>query len=153
MANNKKKIRPTIIPNKKATFSYTILDKYTAGIALLGTEIKSIRQHQANLTDAYCYFKEGSLWLKGLHISHYQPAGQINHDPVRIRRLLLTKHELRKLLKGQEEKGYAIIALQLFINSKGLAKIEIALAKGKKLHDKRAAIKSRDLDRSIQRNL
>ena len=150
MATKKKKATiPISIPNKKARFSYTIVDTYIAGIALLGTEIKSIRQGKANLTDAYCYFKKGSLWLKGLHISHYEPAGNSNHDPLRLRQLLLTKRELRKLLKAQQEKGYAIVALRLFINTKGLAKVEVALGKGKKLHDKRNTIKARDLERQM----
>ncbi len=154
MSTKKKRVTTAIrIANKKARFSYTILDTYTAGIALLGTEIKSIRAGKANLVEAHCYFKKGSLWLKGLHISRYEAAGQGNHDPLRQRQLLLTKRELRKLLKGQQEKGYTVVALELFINAKGLAKLTIALAKGKKLHDKRATIKARDLERNMGKNL
>ncbi|MEM7174030.1 MAG: SsrA-binding protein SmpB [Bacteroidota bacterium] len=136
------------IKNKKAFFNYEILKKYTAGLVLKGPEIKSIRMGKANLTDAYCYFTKGELWAKGIHITTYKPASYANHDPDRVRKLLLHKKELNKLKKEKQEKSYTIVPLQLFINTKGWAKLDIALAKGKKNYDKRAAIKERDLQRS-----
>lgn len=152
MTKKKKHPSPPSFLNKKASFSYTLLDRYTAGIKLLGTEIKSIRHGRINLTDAYAYFDpKGALWAKGIHISPYQPAALQNHDPNRRRKLLLTKRELRKVHKQQQEKGNTIVVVRLFINEKGLAKLEIATAKGKKLHDKRETIKERDLERNIKK--
>ena len=153
MNKPKKNNRSTInITNKKAFFSYHILDKYTAGIALLGTEIKSIRMGQVNLKEAYCLFAHNELWVKNMHISPYTPAAHYNHPPTRTRKLLLKKRELDRLKKGKEEKGHTIIPLRLFISEKGFAKLEIALAKGKKLYDKRASIKERDVQRTLQRS-
>jgi SsrA-binding protein len=138
------------IKNKQARFEYIFLDKYTAGIILQGTEIKSIRMGKASLQEAYCYFNRTSLWIKGMHISPYTHGNIHNHEEKRDRQLLLQKKELQKLLKNQE-KGLTIIPMQLFISNRGLAKIEIALARGKKIHDKRQTIKERDLERLARR--
>lgn len=154
MRKPKSKLSPTIhLQNKKAFFAYHILEKYITGIVLKGPEIKSIRMGRANLKDAYCYFAQGELWTKGIHISPYTPASYANEPSDRSRKLLLTKRELAKLKKEKNEKGYTIIPLRLFINAKGWAKLEIALAKGKKLYDKRAGIKQRDIERAMQKDL
>jgi SsrA-binding protein len=137
------------IKNKKGSFNYIFLDKFTAGIMLVGTEIKSIRNGGANFVDSYCEFINGELWLKGLHIAEYK-FGE-NHDTKRFRKLLLTKRELKKLSGKVIESGLTIVPVRLFINDKGLAKVEIALAKGKKLHDKRETIKKRDSEREISK--
>lgn len=139
------------IKNRKATFEYTILDKYTSGIMLLGTEIKSIRNNQVNISNAYCIFLEDELFIKDMHITEYNNASFTNHEPKRRRKLLLNRKELDKILKKVKEKGNSIIPLRLFINEKGRAKIEIALARGKKLFDKRENIKEKDLKRDIER--
>ena len=139
------------INNRKATFEYTILDKYTSGIMLLGTEIKSIRNNQVNISDAYCIFIKDELFIKDMHISEYNNASFINHEPKRNRKLLLNRKELNKISKKVKEKGNSIIPLRLFINDKGRAKVEIALAKGKKIFDKRESIKEKDQKRDIER--
>ncbi|ROT46948.1 SsrA-binding protein SmpB [Candidatus Cardinium hertigii] len=140
------------IKNRQAYFEYTLLDKYTAGIILQGTEIKSIRMGKASLQESYCYFHRTSFWIKGMHIGSYTYGNIYNHDEKRDRQLLLQKKELQKLLKSQA-KGLTIIPVQLFINQRGFAKVEIALARGKKLYDKRQAIKERDLERFASRQL
>ena len=143
------------IKNKKAYFEYTILDKYVAGIQLLGTEIKWIRNGKANLNDAFCTFIGGQLYIRNLHISEYTFGSFYNHEAKRDRVLLLTKKELKKLLTRGEEKGLTIVPLALFISDRGFAKIEIALAQGKKTFDKRETLKERDtkleMDRVMKR--
>lgn len=139
------------IKNKKAAFNFEFIEKYVAGIQLTGTEIKSIRLGQANLVDSYCFFKEGELWVKNMHISEYNYGTHYNHEPKRDRKLLLTARELKKLEKKVQEKGLTIIAIRLFINEKGLAKIELALAKGKREFDKREDIKQKDTKRELSR--
>ncbi len=139
------------IKNKKATLNFQILERYTAGIQLTGTEIKAIRQGKANLVDTYCYFDMHELWLRGLHISEYSHGNLNNHDPKRDRKLLLRRQELKKLEKKFNEKGITIIALKLFINDRGIAKIEIGLAEGKKKYDKRADMKEKELKRDLDR--
>ena len=139
------------IKNKPATFEYAIEDKLTAGIMLTGSEIKSIRQSKVSFNDAYCFFSDGELWIKSLHIAEYVNAGYAGHDPIRERKLLLTKKELRKWQQKLKEKGYTIVPLAMFINENGFAKLEIGLGKGKKQHDKRETIKSRDAEREIKR--
>jgi SsrA-binding protein len=138
------------IKNRKASFEYHFLDTFIAGIVLTGTEIKSIREGKVNLQDAYCVFYGEELWVKQMHISPYTQASHYNHEMTRERKLLLTKRELKKLL-GKNEKGLTIIPTRLFINDRGLAKVEIALAKGKKLYDKRDDIKDRDIKREMER--
>ncbi|MGY6741505.1 MAG: SsrA-binding protein [Cecembia sp.] len=152
MGNEKKKFDKIInIRNKKASYEFEFLDTFIAGIALKGTEIKSIREGKVSLTEAYCYFKRGELFIKQMHIAPYSMAASYNHDAVRERKLLLNKKELDKLESKFEEKGLSIIPVRIFINDKGLAKLEIALARGKKLHDKRQDIKEKDVKRELDR--
>lgn len=139
------------ISNRKAYYEYSILQKYTAGIILTGTEIKSIRMSKASFNDSYCVFFKGELYLRSLHIAEYNFGGIYNHEPLRERKLLLRKTELRKLEGKIKEKGYTIIPLKLFISQNGFAKVEIGLAKGKKIYDKRESIKARENDREIKR--
>ncbi len=140
------------IQNKKAWFEYEILDKLTAGIQLTGTEIKSIRLNKARITESFCEFNErGELFVVNMYIEEYIYGHQFNHRPKSERRLLLNKRELKSLKKEIDIKGNTIVPLRLFINDNGYAKLEIALAKGKKLHDKREAIKDRDNKRNLAR--
>ena len=139
------------IKNRKASFEYQFIDKYVAGIMLLGTEIKSIRNNQANISDAHCVFMEEELFVKNLHIAEYSHGGKSNHEPKRARKLLLNRQELNKMIGKVKEKGMSIIPISLFINDKGKAKLEITLAKGKKIYDKRESIKEKDLKRDIAR--
>jgi SsrA-binding protein len=139
------------IKNRQAYFEYFIDDKIEAGIALLGTEVKSLRAGKANFADAYCIFSDGELWLKAMNIAEYSHGNLNNHNAVRDRKLLLTKRELKKWEAKIKEKGYTIIPLRLFMNGKNFIKVEIGLAKGKKLHDKRDTIKQRDNDRELKR--
>ncbi len=148
MANDK-----VYIKNRPATFQYAIEDKLTAGMVLMGSEIKSIREGKVSFGDSYCLFDDGELWVKSLHIAEYVNAGYAGHDPTRDRKLLLNKRELRRWEQKIKTKGYTIIPLAIFTNEKGIAKIEIGLGKGKKLHDKRETIKNRDIDRDIKRYL
>ncbi|MBP9082105.1 MAG: SsrA-binding protein SmpB [Bacteroidia bacterium] len=134
----------TIVNNKKAVFEYHIETKYEAGLVLTGTEIKSVRTSQVNLADSFCVFMNGELWVKGMHISEYKEASYNNHAAKRDRKLLLRQTELRKLSTKMKEKGYTLIPVRLYINEKGLAKLEIALARGKKLFDKREDLKKKD---------
>ncbi|MCI2081985.1 MAG: SsrA-binding protein SmpB [Bacteroidales bacterium] len=147
----KKKAQARVdIRNKRGTFEYEFLEKYTAGIVLTGTEIKSIRAGKASLVDSYCYFIGNELWVRNMHIAEYFWASFNRHDPKRDRKLLLTKRELGKLRRAEKEKGLTIIPVRVFINEKGFAKMEIALARGKKEYDKRQAIKEKDLRRADQ---
>jgi SsrA-binding protein len=139
------------IKNKKAFFEYEILDTFTAGIQLTGTEIKSIRAGKASINEAFCFLKNGEVFIKNMFVAEYEQGSYNNHEPLRIRKLLLNKHEIDKLERKKKDIGLTIIPLKLFINKKGLAKIEIALAKGKKLYDKRASIKERDTKRTLDR--
>lgn len=141
-----------VIRNKKASHDYEFLDKYIAGIQLTGTEIKSIREGKASLSDSYCFFNQGELFIKGMHIAEYWWGNLNNHDPMREKKLLLTKRELRKLEKKVKESGLTIIVLKVFLNDRGLAKAEIALAKGKKEYDKRQTIRQKDLEREVDRH-
>ena len=141
------------IKNRPATFEYAIADSLTAGIMLTGSEIKSVRNGKVSFNDSYCFFHKGEMWVKSLHIAEYVNAGYAGHDPVRERKLLLNKRELRKWETKMREKGYTIVPLAMFINDEGYAKLEIGLGKGKKLHDKRETIKSRDAEREMKRYL
>ncbi len=146
------KLQKTVnIKNKKASFEYFFLDEYTAGIVLTGTEIKSIREAKVSMADAYCIFHRGELFVKNLNISKYDNGTYYNHDPLRERKLLLSRKELRKLESKLTDKGLTIIPTRLFINDRGLAKLDIALAKGKKLYDKRESIKEKDIKRDQER--
>jgi len=139
------------IRNKKASYNYAFLEKFTAGIKLTGTEIKSIRLGKASIVDAYCVFYNNELFIRGLNITEYAFGTHYNHEPKQDRKLLLTKKELRKLERKSTEKGLTIIATRLFINDNGWAKVDIALAKGKQEFDKRDTIKTKDLKREMDR--
>ncbi|MCE5331616.1 MAG: SsrA-binding protein SmpB [Bacteroidales bacterium] len=140
-----------LIRNKRATFDYEIMERFVAGIQLYGTEIKSIRDGKAGLSDTYCTFISDELWVKNMHIATYFFGTYNNHDVRRDRKLLLTKRELRKLMRGTKETGFTIIPTKLFINEKGLAKLEIGLARGKKNYDKRQSLKEKEDKRNIDR--
>ena len=146
-----KNISTIRIKNKRASFEYFLLDKLVAGIALTGTEIKSIRAGKANLSDSYCVFKENEMFVVGMHISEYENGTYNNHDPKRDRKLLLTKKELRKMKSKVNEKGLTIVPVVMFINENGLAKLEIALAKGKHYFDKRESLKEKQTKREMER--
>jgi SsrA-binding protein len=139
------------IRNKSASFEFELLDKYVAGIVLTGTEIKSIREGKVNLQDGYCYFNNGELFTKGVNITPYSQGTHYNHEAQRERKLLLKKAELIKIETKVEEKGLTLVPLRLFINGRGFAKMEIAIARGKKLHDKRDSIKERDAKRELNK--
>jgi SsrA-binding protein len=140
-----------IIRNKKAGYEYFLLEQFTAGIVLTGTEIKSIRDGKVNLTDSFCSFEGNQLFLKNTHIAEYEFGNQFNHIPKRPRVLLLTKRELKKLRGKTSEKGLTIVPVNMFINEKGYCKVTISLAKGKKNHDKRNSIKENDQKRELNR--
>ncbi|MBD3637063.1 MAG: SsrA-binding protein [Crocinitomicaceae bacterium] len=143
------------IKNKRARFEYELLDDFTAGIVLTGTEIKSIRNGKASITEAYCVMKKGELYIRNMYIAEYDAGSYNNHNPKRDRKLLLNKTELKKLERKLRDKGLTVIASKLFINNKNLAKLNVHLAKGKKLHDKRHDLKAkatkRDIDRAMKR--
>jgi SsrA-binding protein len=141
------------IKNRPATFEYAIEDRLTAGIVLTGSEIKSVRNGKVSFNDSYCFFSNGELWVKSLHIAEYVNAGYAGHVPVHDRKLLLKKKELTKWHNKVKEKGFSIVPLNMFVNDKGIAKMEIGLGKGKKLHDKRESIKSKDVEREMKRYL
>lgn len=142
---------PINIKNRRATFDYEILERYVAGIQLAGTEIKSIRGSHVSLVDSFCYFNHGELFVKGMRVAEYFYGTFSNHRPDRERKLLLQKKELRKLERKIKENGLTIIPLRLFINDRGFAKLEIALARGKKQYDKRESLKEKDARRDIDR--
>lgn len=151
MADKKSRFTNNVsIRNKRASYEYEFLDKYVAGLVLMGTEIKSIREGKANLQDGYCVFLGNELFVKNIHISHYKQGSHFNHEPTRERKLLLNKREIDRLKKRSEEKGLSIIPTKLFTNARGFAKLEIVLAKGKKLHDKRQSIKEKDLKHELK---
>lgn len=138
------------IKNKKASHEYFFLDTYLAGIQLVGVEIKSIREGRVNLSEAYCVFQNGELYLKNTHISPYENAGYVKVDPLRDRKLLLNKSELRKLSEGVSRKGLTIVPTKMFINERGLCKLEICLCQGKKSYDKRESLKEKDINKKIK---
>lgn len=139
------------ILNRKAKFEYDFVDTFEAGIMLVGPEVKSLREGNANMTDAYCFFKKGELFIRGLYIAEYKMAHHFVPDPRQERKLLLSKRELKKLERKAKEKGFTIIPYKIFFNDRGLVKIEIALAQGKKVHDKRQSIKDKDARRDLDR--
>ena len=139
------------IKNRRAAFDYELLDTYTAGIVLTGTEIKSIRLGKAGLSDTFCYFNNGELWVKNMYIAEYFYGTYNNHSTRRDRKLLLTRKELEKLQKLSKESGFSIVPTRLLINDRGLAKLVIAVAKGKKIYDKRESIKEREDKRQMDR--
>jgi SsrA-binding protein len=140
-----------VIKNKKASHDYEFLEKFVAGIRLTGTEIKSIRQGKAALADSYCFFDNGELFIRGMHIAEYYWGNLNNHDPLRERKLLLTKRELKRIERKVKESGLTIIVIRVFLNERGLAKAEIAISRGKREYDKRQTIKKKDTDRELDR--
>lgn len=140
------------IKNRRASFEYSFLDTYVAGIQLVGVEIKSIRNGRVNMSESYCVFQHGELYLKNTHISPYENAGYVKVDPLRDRKLLLNKQELRKLSEGVSRKGLTIVPTKMFINERGLCKVEICLCQGKKNYDKRESLKEKDMKKHV-RNL
>lgn len=146
MADNRIKIK-----NKKASYQYHLIERFTAGIQLTGTEIKSIREGKVSLAESFCVFIKEELFVRDMHIAEYTMGSHYNHEPKRDRKLLLTGKELKKLQAKVQEKGLTIIPTLMFINERGLAKLEIALAKGKHLYDKRDSIKQKDVKRDLER--
>lgn len=140
-----------LIKNKRATFDYELLETFTAGIVLTGTEIKSLRLGKASLVDTYCFVERGEVWVKNMNISEYFYGTYNNHDARRERKLLLNKKEIRKLQTAAKDNGFTIVPTKLFINERGLAKVVIAIARGKKEYDKRQSIKERDDKREMSR--
>ncbi len=152
MAKKKKQSEYAIdIPNKRASFEYRFLEVVEAGIMLQGTEVKSIRQGKVNLRDAYCVFKKDELWVRSLFIAEYENGNYANHEARRPRKLLLKRQELKKLHKRAKERGLTIVPTRLYMNERGLVKVEIALAQGKKYFDKRESIKKKDQKRDLER--
>jgi len=142
-----------IARNKKAEFNFHIIDKWQAGLQLTGTEIKAVRQGKVSLTDSYCFFDKGELYVKNMHIAEYSHGNIHNHEPRRTRKLLLKKRELARLQNKIKERGFTIVPLSLFLNERGYAKLEIALARGKKSFDKRASIKEKDMQRELAKEM
>ena len=141
------------IKNKQAYFEYFIEDKFNAGMVLLGTEVKSLREGKVSFNDSFCMFFKDELWLRGMYIAEYSLGTTNNHITVHDRKLLLTKRELKKLQNKMKDVGFTIIPLRIFFNEKNLAKIEIGIGKGKKLHDKRETIRKKETDREMKRHL
>ena len=139
--------------NRAAYHEYFIEAKYEAGMVLLGTEVKSLREGKASFADSYCIVHKNEIWVKSLHIAEYSHGTANNHDPVRDRKLLLTKREIRRIAAQLKEKGFTLVPLRIFFSEKGLAKMEIGLARGKKLHDKRESIRKKDVEREMKRYL
>jgi len=140
-----------IIKNKRSAFDFELLSTYTAGIVLVGTEIKSIRQGKASLVDTFCFFSNNELWVKNMNVSEYFYGSYNNHQPRRDRKLLLNRKELDKIRRLTKESGFTIVPTQLYLDEKGLAKLQIAVAKGKKSYDKRETLKEKDDKRQIDR--
>lgn len=139
--------------NKSATFEYFIEDKFDAGMVLTGTEVKSLREGRVSFNDSYCLIDRGEMYVKGLHVAHYSFGSYSNHPPVRDRKLLLKKKEISRIIQKLKDKGFTIIPLKIYFNERGFAKMQIGLAKGKKLHDKRESVKQRESEREIKRYL
>jgi len=146
-------IMTILLQNKKATYEYHILETYTAGIQLLGTEVKSIRDMKASISEAYCHFINNEIFIIGMHVSEYRQIKYTNHEPLRNRKLLLKRKEIDKLAKSIKEKGLTIVPLSVSLTTTGFIKIEIGLVKGKKIHDKRESIKEKDIKRQLEKNI
>ncbi|MBZ0217801.1 MAG: SsrA-binding protein SmpB [Fimbriimonadaceae bacterium] len=154
MAGKKsKEKRPTVADNRKARFNYELFDTFEAGLQLTGTEVKSLRSGKANIAESYASVEGGELWLVNANIPAYEQANRNNHEPRRPRKLLLHQKEIHKLIGGVERDGMTIVPLKLYFNDRGIAKLQIALARGKKLHDKRQSEKDRSWQRDKQRIL
>ncbi|MGZ3865834.1 MAG: SsrA-binding protein SmpB [Bacteroidia bacterium] len=139
------------IQNRRASFDYTFIEKYVAGIVLTGTEIKSVRLGKVSLADSYCYMRNGELFITNMHINEYDKGSYNNHSPLRERKLLLNKHELQKIDRKLKDQGLTIVPVRMFISKESYAKLEIAVAKGKKVYDKREDIKKKDIERETAR--
>lgn len=151
MAEKKTKVKSINIKNKRASFDYLLLDKYTAGIALTGTEIKSIRNGKASLVDTFCYINNGEVWVKNMYVAEYSYGSYNNHSARRDRKLLLSRKEIRKLQQDLKSPGFTLVPTLLFINEKGLAKLDIYLCRGKKEFDKRQTLKEKEDRREMDR--
>ena len=152
MANGRSNGRKVVARNKKARHEYEILDSYEAGLVLKGPEVKSLRAGKVSLAEAFARVDEGEVWLHGMHITPYDPAARWNQDPVRPRKLLLHSAEIRRLIGSTQEKGLALVPLEIYFRG-GYAKLELALARGKKLHDKRETLKRKTHQREMEREL
>lgn len=151
--NTQQSVKLTILAsNRKALHEYFVEQRFSAGVVLAGTEVKSVKKSKLNMSDAYCIFKSGELWLRNMHISEYSHGSINNHESKRERKLLLKKRELRKLEAKVKERGYSIVPLEVLLTDRQLIKIEIALVKGKHAYDKRDSIKERDVQRAMDRN-
>ena len=144
--------RKVVARNRKARHEYEILETFEAGMALKGPEVKSLRDGRASFQDSYATVERGEVWLYSLHVSPYEQANRFNEDPLRVRKLLLNRHEIRRLVGKVEEKGLTLVPLEIYF-LRGRAKVQLALARGKKLHDKREALKQRQLDREARRSV
>ena len=153
MADNKNTPTRLHIVNRKASFEFELLDNFTAGIQLTGTEIKSIREGKVNMSDAFCAFQGTELFVRNMHISEYSQGTHYNHEPKRSRKLLLKKRELKKMLNKVKEKGFTIVPLKMFLSDTGYAKMEVSLARGKKTYDKRDSLKEKEGKRELDRGL
>ena len=152
MSQNKLKISSSVnIQNRRARFDYLILDRYSAGIVLTGTEIKSIRTGKASLTDSFCYINNGEVWMKNSYIAPYERGSYLNHSARRDRKLLLNRREINRLVTDSRSPGFSIVPLRIYLSERGLAKVEIALCRGKKEYDKRASLREQQDKREIQR--
>ena len=152
MSQNKLKISSSVnIQNRRARFDYLILDRYSAGIVLTGTEIKSIRTGKASLTDSFCYINNGQVWMKNSYIAPYERGSYLNHSARRDRKLLLNRREINRLVADSRSPGFSIVPLRIYLSERGLAKVEIALCRGKKEYDKRASLREQQDKREIQR--
>ncbi|HLP15175.1 MAG TPA: SsrA-binding protein SmpB [Bacteroidota bacterium] len=149
-SNSTESEQKTVVSNRKARHDYEVLDSYETGIVLKGSEVKSLRLANANLQDSYAMIRGGEVWLEGMHINTYEQANQFNHEPVRARRLLLHKKEIRKLFSKTNERGLTLVPLKVYF-SNGKAKVELGLCKGKKSYDKRETLAKRDHDIEMQR--
>jgi SsrA-binding protein len=141
------------IKNRKASYNYEFVEEEVAGISLFGSEVKSIRAGKASIGEAHCYIQDGEVFITGMHIAEYLEAGRRGHDPYRVRKLLLTKKQINRLDNKLKVKGHTIVPLKVFTNAKGLIKLKIALAKGKKKYDKRESIKAKDVQRDLDREI
>ena len=152
MSQNKLKMSSSVnIQNRRARFDYLILDRYSAGIVLTGTEIKSIRTGKASLTDSFCYINNGEVWMKNSYIAPYERGSYLNHSARRDRKLLLNRREINRLVADSRSPGFSIVPLRIYLSERGLAKVEIALCRGKKEYDKRASLREQQDKREIQR--
>ena len=152
MSQNKLKISSSVnIQNRRARFDYLILDRYSAGIVLTGTEIKSSRTGKASLTDSFCYINNGEVWMKNSYIAPYERGSYLNHSARRDRKLLLNRREINRLVADSRSPGFSIVPLRIYLSERGLAKVEIALCRGKKEYDKRASLREQQDKREIQR--